>query len=268
MSAVNRTSPNLSNSILKAMATAKLFHQAKKSPGFAEPSNRSVMKVSETKAERAAAFKLVHQVYSDAGLTADNATNMRVLKHHLLDTTDVMVAKRVGDVAFTVTLVRDGLHGLPSESLFGKQIDTMRSQGIRLAEVSCVASNCGDDNKKQRFETFVEMISLTIQAARRRGVGRLLLVVHPRHAKVYQRLFGCVACSDVKQYEAVRGNPAVLCTHDFAELDQRQYPLYNKIYGANYSPWQLDGTRMSNEEKRFFQQALNDQTSEIVPMAA
>ncbi|WP_164103311.1 N-acyl amino acid synthase FeeM domain-containing protein [Candidatus Laterigemmans baculatus] len=226
------------------------------------------MKVSETREERSAAFQLVHRVYRRAGLTADNQMQMRVIPHHLLDTTEVLIAQQAEQVTFTITLVRDGLEGLPSESLFAEQVAAMRSDGLSLAEVSCVASNCGDENKKERFETLVRMISLTIHTARQRGVDRLLLAVHPRHAKVYQRLFGCVPCSGVEQYEAVQGKPAVLCMHDFDELDRRRYPLYDHVYGHQYAPWQLAGAPMSLDEKEFFHQAISVHSDQLVPMAA
>lgn len=229
--------------------------------------NHAAMKVSETKEERAAAFELVHRVYCRAGLTTDNPMGMRVMKHHLLDTTDVMVLKRGDKVEFTLTLVRDGLHGVPADSLFAYQIDQMRAEGIHVAEVSCMASSCNDENKKQRFETLVKMMSLAGQAARRRGVDRLLLAVHPRHAKIYQRLFGCVPCSAVQEYAAVQGNPAVLCMHDFAQLDQQRYPLYDQIWGQLCQPWQLDGVRMGDEEKQYFRQAVATVECEMVPMA-
>lgn len=227
-----------------------------------------VMRVSETRAEREAAFRLVHHAYQEAGLTNDHPMKMRVMKHHLLDTTEVLVAKQGEEVRFTVSLVRDGLEGLPAESLFPAEIGTMRAAGIRIAEVSCVASDCADDSKKQRFETLVQMISLTIHAARRRGTDRLLLAVHPRHAKIYQRMFGCVPCTPVKQYEAVRGNPAVLCVHDFAELDRRGYSLFEEVYNTRFSPWQLDGTRMSEAEKDFLKNALPNGQAQLIPMAA
>ena len=146
--------------------------------------------------------------------------------------------------------------GLPAESLFSREVQSMREAGINLAEVSCVASDCADDSKKHRFETLVKMISLTIHVARRRGTDRLLLAVHPRHAKFYQRMFGCVPCTPVKEYEVVRGNPAVLCVHDFAELDRRGYALFEEVYNSRFSPWQMDGPRMSAAEKQFLSQAL------------
>ena len=265
--AIQNLSPS-SNRIANVPGSNGAFHQVSTKQNFYNGSDPLIVKVAETSSERAAAFRLVHQVYFQAGLTVDNALQMRVLDHHLIDTTDVLVGKRYGHVDFTTTLVGDSRRGLPAESLFGVEIQSLRSEGIRLAEVSCVASSCADEDKKQRFETLVKMISLTLQVARRRGVDRLLLAVHPRHARVYQRLFGCVACTDVKQYQAVQGNPAVLCVHDFAELDLRRYPLYDQIYGASYRPWQMDGTKMSAEEKRYFRRAVQRHACQLVPMAA
>ncbi len=112
------------------------------------------------------------------------------------------------------------------------------------------------------------MISLTLQTARRRGVDRLLLAVHPRHAKVYQRLFGCVRCSDVREYAAVRGNPAVLCMHDFAALDRTRYPLFGQVYGPRYTPWQMDGARMTDAERDRLAATISAETDAFVPMAA
>jgi hypothetical protein len=223
------------------------------------------MKVTELRSERAAAFRLIHRAYLQAGLTVDNEMGMRVMDFHLLDTTDLLVGKRDARVHSTATLVRDGQLGLSVASLFPDEVEAMRSAGIKLAEVSCVASGRGE-SKKQRFETLVKMFSLTAQVARRRRVDRLLLAVHPRHARVYQRLFGCVPCSDVKQYATVQGSPAVLCTHDFAQRDLQRYPLYDQIYGDRFYPWQLDGTRMSEDEKRYFQRAVSHHDCELVPI--
>lgn len=226
------------------------------------------MKVAETMSEREAAFRLVHQVYQKSGLTSENQMGMRIIRHHLLDTTDVMVACRQREVEFSVTLVRDGSLGLPCEALFADEVRSLRESGLRLAEVSCVASAYGDADRKEGFDTYVKMIALTIQTARRRGIDRLLLAVHPRHAKFYQRMFGCDACSDTRSYDVVEGNPAILCSHDFAHLDIAGYRLSNQIYGCRFEPWQMDGTRMSDNEKSYFRNALDDCSSLCMPMAA
>jgi len=235
---------------------------------YTDSSERVVMKVVDRHTEREQAFQLAHKVYCRAGLTEDNRVGKRVMRHHLLDTTDVLIAKLNGQVNFTVTLVGDGDFGLPMESLFADEVDSMRSQGVSMAEVSCLASSIDPDQKRLRFETLVSMISLLIQTARMRGIDRLMLAVHPKHAKVYERLFGCVRCSEVREYAAVRGNPAVLCIHDFADLDKKRYPLFDQIYGPVYAPWQLDGAPMSEAEKFYFEGFLPAGEYEVVPMAA
>jgi hypothetical protein len=231
-------------------------------------SEQLIMKVVDRHTERDQAFQLVHKVYCQAGLTEANYVGRRVMRQHLLDTTDVLIAKLNSQVHFTVSLVGDGDYGLPMESLFSEEVEAMRLQGIRMAEVSCLASTIDPDNKRLRFDTLVKMISLLIQTARTRGIDRLMLAVHPKHAKVYERLFGCVRCSDVKEYAAVRGNPAVLCIHDFADLDKKRYPLYEQIYGPVYDAWQIEGAPMSEAEKTYFESFLPAGEYEVVPMAA
>ena len=226
------------------------------------------IKVAETRQERQAAFRLVHDIYVRSGLIEPQPSGMRVTRHHLADGTDVLIAKRGGRVSFTLTLVRDADQGLPLDSLFAREVRSMRAEGLRLAEVSCLANADRGGDRKRQFERFVGMISLALQAARRRGVDRLLLAVHPRHARVYQRMFGCAACSQVKEYAAVRGNPAILCMHDFARTDETRYPLYEKIYGPRYAPWQLDGARMAEAERRFFAGSVAADGGDFIPMAA
>ncbi|WP_182871048.1 N-acyl amino acid synthase FeeM domain-containing protein [Rhodopirellula sp. JC639] len=227
-----------------------------------------VMRVSRTRKERIAAFELVYQMYRQSGLSSDNPSKMRVLEHHLLDTTSVMVSKREKKVDFTISLVQDGNLGMPAESLFSEEIKAMRGQGLRLAEISCLASGCDQMSGRDRIEKLVKMVALTFQVARRRGVDRLLLVVHPRHAKVYRRMFGCMPCTDVREYKAVQGNPAVLCVHDFAMLDEQKYSLYDQVYATRFDPWEMDGIHMSNAEKRFFRSVLAQGKNEFVPMVA
>jgi len=239
------------------------------------PSDRSpvssqelVLKVTDSRSEREEALRLVHRVYGRSGLTDLKSNSIRVMRQHLADETEIIVAKQAGEVVFTVTLVRDGLYGLPLESLFEDEVERMRSQGIRLAEVSCLAHSNEEIDSRERFNTFVRGISLLLQTARRRKVDQLLLAVHPRHAKVYERLFGCERCSDTKEYAAVKGNPAIMCKHDFAKLDQTGYPLFKQMDGKPYDPWQMDGTKMSDIEKHYFEQFIPTGEYEVVPMAA
>lgn len=230
--------------------------------------NRWVTKICEYRHEREAAFRLVHAAYSRSGLSSANPQQMRVIRHHLCEHTDIMITRRADEAMLTTTLVRDAGDGLPMESVFAEEVGAMRAAGLRVAEISCLASAESMDDTTQRFNQLVKIVGLTFQVARHRGIDRVLMAVHPRHAKVYHRLFGCVPCSQVREYAAVQGNPAIMCMHDFAMLDRIRYPLYRKIYGTNYHKWQLEGTRMTESEKWHFSQALPRHGDAPQPIAA
>lgn len=234
----------------------------------AATSEEASFKVVETFAERKDAFGLTYRVYRRAGLMESTSPRLRVMRHHLLPTTEVIIGQKDRRAIITSTLVRDGDYGVPADALFAREIDDMRDEGLKLAEVSCLASDEAITNKRDRFEYLIKTISLTIQTARRRGVDRLLLAVHPRHAKSYRRLYGCEICSDVKEYASVRGNPAVLCYHDFATLDNKRYPLFRRVYEKPFAPWQIDGSVMSDGERSYFRQAVVSAGCEVTPMAA
>lgn len=226
-----------------------------------------VMKVSESRTEREHALQLVQKIYSRAGLAQENLSRLRVMRQHLAESTEILVGKQNSRVVFTVSLVGDGEYGLPLESLFRDEVASMRADGIRLAEVSCLAHDGDLGDERGRFDNFLQGISLLLQVARDRGIDRLLLAVHPRHAKLYERLLGCVRCSGSREYAAVRGNPAVLCMHDFAQLDQTRYPYYKRMYTPRYAAWQINGSPMSEAEKQYFEQYLPGGDYEFMPMA-
>lgn len=244
-----------------------LIDQGSETPRHSGINDGLLMKVSESKTEREQALQLVQRVYSQAGLVQDNQSRLRVLPQHLVDTTEILVGKRHSRVVFTVSLVGDGDYGLPLESLFSEEVAQMRAQGLRLAEASCLANACDFGGAKERLNTFWQGISLLFQVARDRNIDRLLLAVHPRHAKTYDRVLGCVPCTDSREYAAVRGNPAVLCRHDFAQLDRTRYPYYDRMYGHTYDRSQLSGTPMSEAEKQYFEQFLPVRDYEFMPMA-
>lgn len=226
-----------------------------------------VMKVCDCRTEREQALQLVQKVYSRAGLAKDTFSHLRVMRQHLSECTDIIVGKRASRVVFTVSLIGDGEYGLPLEAVFGEEVASMRAEGLNLAEISCLANEWIPGDERGRYETFLNGMSLLAQTARSRGIDRLLLAVHPRHAKFYERLLGCMRCSDSREYAAVQGNPAVLCMHDFAQLDQTGYPYFKRIYNTSFEPWQLGGVPMSSAEKHYFEQFLPSREYEFMPIA-
>lgn len=220
--------------------------------------------------ERASAFRMVYDAYVAAGLIPSNPHRMRVTRYHLSPSTAVFLAKRHAELVYTVSLVVDDEdYGLPLESLYADEVAEMRSQGYRLAEVSCLAGATDDGaSRSEQFNVFVGMMGLLAQYARYNDVDRLLVAVHPRHAKFYRHFFGFEVFGEQKSYDAVCGNPAVGCYHDFLATDISGYRLRDQVYEVKYSPWELQQRPLSELEVFQMECAADLSIDQFVPMAA
>jgi hypothetical protein len=193
--------------------------------------------IASSRQELHAAFRLVYEAYVRSGLMQPNSYRMRVMPYHLLTTTEVFVAKRMGDVISTVSLVRDDRLGLPMEAIYGQEINERRQKRLHLAEVSCLADRRGDICHS--LPVILRMMTLMAQAAQARGVDQLLIAVHPKHARFYQRFTAFVPMAGQRTYEAVCGKPAVALVLDLnrAPIDSPEH--YRRFFGMPLPPESL-----------------------------
>lgn len=178
------------------------------------------------------AFRLVYQSYRRAGLTPANDEAMRVTPYQLQESSEVIVAMKECDVIGTVSYIQDGYLGLPMEDVYGEEVDQLRARGIRLAEVSCLADR--RSKVERSMPVLMTMMTLMAQSARHNGVDQLLIAVHPRHVRFYQRLMGFVQIGDTKQYGAVLDRPAIAMAIDLANLAEQNPKVYARFFGTPY----------------------------------
>jgi hypothetical protein len=179
-----------------------------------------------------AAFHLVYEQYLRLGLMKPNSYQMRVTPYHLLPTTEVIVALDRGAVTCTMSLVRDGELGLPMESVYHEEVACHRLQGHSVAEVSCLA----DTHEQARSESALfQLIPLVLQLAYHRGVDRVLIAVHPRHARFYHRFLGFdVIADEERTYGQVCGKPAVALALDLNHLAENHPHAYQWVFGRPF----------------------------------
>lgn len=225
-------------------------------------------KVASTKGERESALRLVHDAYVGAGLIEANEFRIRATKYHLAPMTTVFLAQMDGRPIYTVSLIPDDAHGMPLDELYEDEVDQMRREGRFLAEVSCLAGRTDLFDRKRQFEIFVNLMGLMAQFARHQQVDRLMVAVHPRHAKFYQHFLGFEVFGGEKSYDSVCGKPAVGCMHDFVETDRTGYRLRDQVYAHQYHAWELCYQPMSGQERQWMAAASQFCGRSIVPMAA
>jgi len=224
-----------------------------------EPSKKTTADVEcrivATQEERAAAFRLVYSSYLRAGLTEPNWHGMRVTPYHLLPTTEMFAAVCEGEVISTVSLMLDGELGLPMESVYEREIAARRRQGVRMGELSCLADRRSDF--KRSFPMLVRLCRLVAQYARTRGLHELVVAVHPRHSRFYQRFMAFMPIGNKKAYPSARNHPAVALCLNFEQVDRERPRNWEMFFGQLIPPAQLKPQPITREQCNYFGSMLD-----------
>ncbi len=209
--------------------------------------------------ERLAALRLVHNAYVRAGLIEPNPHSVRVTPYHLLPTTTIFVAEcDCGRVISTMSLVGDGKLGLPLETVYGPEIAKRRREGKRMAEVSCLAADpaqvgCG-------MEVFIHLCRLMTVFAIWRGYDELVIAVHPRHAKFYQRMLAFRVFGELREYPSVKDHPAVALFLDLHNMQRLPAKLYRFLLDSPYRPEDFRVPRLSAQEYAVLEECVDTES--------
>jgi len=195
--------------------------------------SRVECRIGSTVEDLFAAFTLVYEQYRRTGMMKPNACRMRITPYHLLPTTEVLVTREQGTVTCTMSLVCDGLRGLPMESVYPDEIAKLRLLGLSPAEVSCLAERY-DGTEKSQSAVF-QLMPLMAQLAYRRGADRLLISVRPRHARFYQRFLGFDMIGDERSYGQVCGTRGVALSADLSALAVNHPRVHQWMFGVPFA---------------------------------
>jgi len=207
-------------------------------------------KIAATREERSAAFRLVYKSYLRASLGEPNPYEMRVTPYHLLPTTEVFIALLRGEAIFTVSLVVDGQLGLPMESVYRGLVASRRARGLLVGEVSCLADR--RSQFRRFFPVFLRLTRVMVQYARRQGLDELLVAVHPKHARFYQRFMSFEMIGEETAYPAVRNHPAVALSLDFARIDRERPENYHTFFGEPLPDEELRPWPITKAQREYF----------------
>lgn len=159
-----------------------------------------------------AALKLVQDVYIQEGyVNADESSRpCRILENHLHEKTAVFIGEKNEELVFTISLFPDSDKGLPMDSIYKKELDSLRGQGRMIGEVGCLATHPGSRSGSQNIPMHGNKIVLKY-AMEHLDLDDLVITVHPKHAVVYKDilLFDEIGGGQIKAYPKVNSNPAI-----------------------------------------------------------
>jgi hypothetical protein len=155
-------------------------------------------------------FSLAYEEYLKKGYVTSENSNHMIISDYDMDkrTMIVMVKNETKDVVGTLTIVLDGVQGLPCDELFSSELTRMRENGSSAAEVVRLAIA---DEYKNSKEILAGMFNLVcIYTKNVASCTDLLIEVNPRHVMYYQRLLLFKIISEQKECKRVEGAPALL----------------------------------------------------------
>lgn len=212
------------------------------------------VRIAESVEDLKAASHLVYTEYLRRGYIRPNPSELKLSLYHALPQTVTFLAEDGdGRVRGTVTLIEDSPLHLPMDEAYQSELNSLRRQGHRLAEVSMLTLDPSMRRPGMGLGSFqVMQMGLTIQLFKLMfdyarvctDVTELVACFHPRHDVLYeflrlQRLGG------LRSYSVVNGKPAVarhLNVLDTGRQDARDHdPVLRFFYDTPSSPGAFAG---------------------------
>ena len=174
------------------------------------------------------AFHLVHNVYlSSRYLPRAKPEGLQCGLHHLLPETCVFLFRSSRTVVSTMTLFPDTPQfGLPMDAIYRKEVDVLRAQGRRVAEVGSLATavHCRGNN------IIMHLAKAIFQYATATRIDDICIMVNPKHVRFYTSLFLFSPFGEKRHYPRVNA-PAVALRVDMRTIA----PALRKAYDQSDS---------------------------------
>lgn len=191
------------------------------------PDPSLVVKIAETREELEACFRLLHDAYVGSGFMQPHPSGMRVTPWHALPTTTTVCAVVGGEVVGTLSMVREGVFGLPLQSAF--DLARVRALPGQVAEISALAVR-RDFRRTGGAVLFPLMKFMYEYCTKYFDTRHLVIAVNPDKIELYEAvlLFERLDARVVESYAFANGAAAVGATLDLQHAPQ----AYERLYGG------------------------------------
>ncbi|MBU0969557.1 MAG: hypothetical protein KKC20_02865 [Proteobacteria bacterium] len=201
-----------------------LFRRMMKLPAL--PDNLT-FGIARTREDLDAAFSLLYDAYLKENITAPLPSRRRITLFHCLPSTTTLVAKRNKEVIATISIIRDGIFGIPAQDIV--DLTRFRVPGKRMAEVSSLAMR--HDLQGHSSCVMFYLTKYLIKYSRECfGVDRFIIAVHPKRMPLYEGIFLFVPLHkrQINGYEFANNAPAMIATQNLETAEAR----FRRVYGA------------------------------------
>jgi hypothetical protein len=209
------------------------------------------VKIASERPEWEDAYHLVAQNYRSRGYEPADAQGLRFTAFHALPDTTTFIAKHASQVVATLSLVPDNiLLGLPMECIYGPEIQALRQNGHRVAEVTSLADT--GLGVREFLQVFVTMIKLMVHYHVSHGGDTCVISVNPRHRAFYSKVIGFTSLGPCRSYPSVQDAPAEAYVVTMASMKQNAPKMHDDIVNEVPRPSLLTPRPMAAHLVRLF----------------
>jgi hypothetical protein len=193
---------------MTSLQSPPLAPQASADPFAADPEAGLHYTVAKNLAEVTEAWELLYRVYLRAGFVAPNRFELHTFPEAINEGSAVILTKIQGLTVGTITAIGDGPAGLPLDSVYHNELQTLRKHGSSLIEVGLFGDR--RDDMDRSFVAVLELMRYTFWFGRHTNRSDFVCGIPPRRAKLYARAFGFDIIGNPTSYSSVEDNPVVL----------------------------------------------------------
>ncbi|MEE9338426.1 MAG: hypothetical protein V3U87_10120 [Methylococcaceae bacterium] len=187
-----------------------------------------VFKIAETTNELEQAFCLLHEVYVQEGYTNRHRSRMRLSKYNFHPETTVFIGKKGDKVIITCTLFPDSTFlGLPMDSLYQTELDLLRNQNKKIAEIGALATHSDYRTSNSTLPLLLNKITMTY-AIHNLKMDNMVITVNPKHSFFYTSILLFKQIGSLKSCHHVNGEPAIAYSLDLNSVESNSKIIYSK----------------------------------------
>lgn len=196
-------------------------------------------RLARTKEDLQKVFELAYEVYLEKGYAFHHDTKMETSIYDAhKDSLILLVENDNHEAVGSITLYYDDSKLVPADNIFNEELNLLRKEGIKFAEVSRFVVKQDYQHNKEILLSLINTIY--IHAFRIMNIDEFIIEVNPRHVDYYKKLLGYVQFGEVKECPRVNNAPAVLLRGnkekylkivDHCEYEKRT--LYNSFMPKN-----------------------------------
>ena len=181
-----------------------------------------IIQVANQIDRRQKAYQLLHNLYSEMGITGSNGDGLWLSIYDALPETTTFVAKNQrGSVEGALTTVFESSIGLPADDLYKKEIDTIRDAGEHICEIISLGINTSGKASVKILASLFYCAFL--HAWKGENATIFVITIHSDLENFYRQRVAFDKLGPVKNYAKVNGAPTVLLNLSLMEVDKLRY---------------------------------------------